>query len=208
MAGAFALLLLGSIAAADKAPERKVHGTTITSKHDPAVKIRLPKAAHYIGGDRWDLYGVADAEIHVFVEATGKRIQRMYWVQFEAYLPDNTHSYDYPFTEKLTHGGREFDVSANFGLTNNTPRAGSDGERMRALVKQAGFEIPPERMSVRLVHLVDDAKRKELMIIYAEDLAMSGTTVEELGKPENKAKWEGLKAALIERAKERIKLTF
>ena len=207
LAISLALALL-SPAAAGKDPERKVQGTTLTSTSEPALQITLPKGAHYLGAARWNLYDVADCELHVFVEADAqKRVQRLYWVQFEAYLPDNTHSYDYPFTEKLTHAGREFDVSASSGPTNKPPKPGSDWERVRALIDQAGYHLGAEQMNVRLVDLLDDAKRQELMFIYAEDLAPTGTTVEELKKPESKAKWEAMKSALIQRATGKIQLS-
>src|ERR1044072_1762492 len=107
LAGSLALMLFSTAtAAADKPLERTVKGTTITSTHDPAIKIRLPKTAQYVGGARWDLYDCGDAELHVFVEADEhKRVQRLYWVQFEHYLPNNTYTYDYPFTETTTHAG-------------------------------------------------------------------------------------------------------
>ena len=39
----------------------------------------------------------------MFVEADAqKKIQRLYWVQFEAFLPDNERVYKYPFIEKTT----------------------------------------------------------------------------------------------------------
>lgn len=206
-AAAAACLLFGTAAGADKAPERTVQGTTITSKSDPAIKITLPASAQYLGADRWDLYNVADAEVHVFVEADAqKKLQRLYWVQFEAYLPDNTHSYDYPFKEKLTHGGLEFDVTPNFRPTSGPTRPGSDREHVLAMVAKAGYQLPAETMSVRLVHLLDESKRKELMFIYAEDLAASGFTNEQLTTPEGQAKWAEIKKGLIERALERIKL--
>ena len=61
-------------------------------------------------------------------------------------------------------------------------------------------------MNVRLVDLLDDAKRQELMFIYAEELAPTGSTVEELKRPEAKAKWDALKSTLIERATQKIQL--
>lgn len=193
--------------AGEKTPERKVEGTTITSRHDPAIRITLPAAAQYVGAHRWDLYNVADAEVHVFVEADArKRVQRLYWVQFEAYLPDNTHSYDYPFKEQLTHADLLFDVNASFGPTNRPSKPGSDREQVMALLTKAGYQIGAESMNLRLVHLPDAAKRTELMFIYAEDLAASGFTAEELRKPENEAQWRELKAGLIARALERIQL--
>src|SRR3954468_15515081 len=86
------LMFVAAAAAAEKSPERSVHGSTLTSSHDPAVEIRLPRAAKYVGAARWDLYGICDAELHVFVEADAhQQVQRLYWIQFEGYLPDNRH---------------------------------------------------------------------------------------------------------------------
>lgn len=193
--------------AADKLPERTVQGTTISSKSDPAVRIKLPATAQYVGADRWDLYNVADAEIQVFVEADAqKKVQRLYWVQFEAYLPDNTHSYDYPFKETLTHGGLTFDVTTNFRRTSGPTRPGSDRERVLKQLERAGYQLPEESMSLRLVHLLDEAKRKELMFIYAEDLSTTGFTTEQLKTPEGEAKWQEIRKGLIERARERIQI--
>jgi hypothetical protein len=206
--GTMALLVFATAAAAaDKSPERHVHGSTITSSHDPAVEIRLPRSAKYVGAARWDLYGICDAELHVFVEADPHRqVQRLYWIQFEGYLPDNHHQYAYPFTETTVHGGQVFDVNASFGPTNKPSRAGSDRERVLALIEQAGYHLPPEQVNVRLVNMLDDLRRKELMFIYLEDAALSGMTLEQLDGPDGKARWETLKAGLIERAKQRIKL--
>ena len=193
--------------AAEKIPERVVTGHTLTSARDPAVRIDLPKSVQYVGNSRWDLYAVADAELHVFVEADPQKVvQRLYWIQFEAYLPSNTHSYNYKFAEKLTHGGLEFDVRARFGATSNPPKPGSDLEHVMTLLEKGGFRAPAEMMNVRLVHLPDADKRKELMIIYAEDLAPTGSKEADLLAPGGEARWLELKPGLIERALENIRV--
>jgi len=207
-AGSLALSLSG-IAAAEKPVERRVAGTTITSERDPAVEIRLPGNAKYAGAARWDLYGCCDAELHLFIEPdSNKRVQRLYWVQFESYLPNNNYTYDYPFAEETQLAGRRFDLNFRFDRTDQPAKPGSDFERVRMLVTQAGYHLAPETMQVRLVHLLDDGRRKELMFIYAEDLSATGATVEELSKPESQAKWEKLKADLLARAQERIRPKF
>jgi len=43
------------------------------------------------------------------------------------------------------------------------------------MIHNKGFTVPSGMMYVRLVHLLDDQKRKELMIIYGEDLAATGS---------------------------------
>ena len=60
-------------------------------------------------------------------------------------------------------------------------------------------------MYLRLVHLLDNEKRRELMIIYGEDLAPTGFTAAELsegGKAHDR--WPGIADALLDRAERRI----
>lgn len=58
------------------------------------------------------LYGIADCELHAFVESDNQQnVQRLYWVQFEGYLPSKPelhHAYDSP--RHLTIGGMDFYV--------------------------------------------------------------------------------------------------
>lgn len=206
-ASLLAWFAFGSAVAADKIPERVAKGNTITSARDPAVRIELPQSVQYVGNSRWDLKDVADAELHVFVEADEQKlVRRLYWIQFEAYLPSNTHTYKYKFEEKLTHAGLEFDVRARFGPTNEPPKPGSDLEHVMALLAKGGFRAPAEMMNVRLVYLPDEDRRKELMLIYAEDLAPTGSTFAELSVPAGEARWLELKPGLIKRALENIKI--
>jgi hypothetical protein len=60
-------------------------------------------------------------------------------------------------------------------------------------------------MSVRLVHLLDPLKRKELMFIYSEDVASTGHTASEL-RSQGPAhdQWPRIEEDLIERAEKSI----
>jgi hypothetical protein len=99
-----------SLTVTAQAPERRVENNVIVSDRDPTVRIELPKSVRYVGADRWDLYDIADCELHAFVEADAqKNVQRLYWVQFEGYLPtkpDVHHQYDSP--RHATIGGLDF----------------------------------------------------------------------------------------------------
>jgi hypothetical protein len=202
-----ALFLLPNPAGA-ASPERVVKGSRLISKADPAIVIKLPREAKYVGADRWDLYDIADAELHVFVEADrDKNVKTMYWIQFEGYLPSNTHIYNYTKDEAVKFAGRDFWQRARFGPTSGPPRAGSDLEHVRALLAQAGYKTPAETMNVRLVQVLDEARRKELMFIYAEDLAPTGYTSAQLMDGEQtRPEWEPIKQKLLERARKRIRI--
>jgi len=189
------------------APERKVTGSSITSERDPKVKVEFPSAAKYVGASRWDLYDIADCELHAFVEADPQmRVQRLYWIQFEGYLPskpDMAHTYDSP--RHATIGGMDFYVDTWVRSKDAEVRPGSDREHIEALVREKGYTEPSGMMYVRLVHLLDPQKRKELMIIYGEDLAPTGFSAADLDeKGAHRDKWPEIERGLIERAQEKI----
>jgi hypothetical protein len=204
---AAALLLHAFLAAQNRPPERIVQANIITSQRNPTLRIGLPKSVQYVGADRWVLYGIADCELHAFVEADGdKNLQRLYWVQFEGYVPtrpESKHKYDSPRIAKL--GGMNFYVDTWVRPKNEATEPGSDLEHINALIRAKGYKFPAGMMSVRLVHLLDEQKRKELMIIYSEDMAPSGFTAAEL-LPGGKAygQWPAIEKGLIERAEKTL----
>ena len=168
----FGVIVLGCafLSAQTAGPERKVEGNVVTSERDPKVRIRLPESAQYAGSDRFVLYDMADCELHAFVDADEhKNVRRLYWVQFEGYVPTRPelqHTYDSPRHAKL--GGMDFFVDTWVRARDEPTRQGSDLQHIVNLVRGKGYYMPDGMMYVRLVYLFHQ-KRKELMIIYAED---------------------------------------
>jgi hypothetical protein len=196
-------------ASQNQAPERRVEGNTITSEHDPKLRIRLPESVRYVGADRWVLCGIADCELHAFVKVDEqKNVQEFYWVQIEQYIPTRPelhHTYDSP--RHATIGGLDFYVDTWPRSNGEKTESGSDREHIDALIRAKGYKIPADMMYVRPVHLLDAEKRKELMIIYGEDLASTGFNAADLregGKASGQ--WPVLEKGLIERAKAKIAL--
>jgi hypothetical protein len=201
------VLFCGLLAAQTKRPERKVEGNVITSERDPTVRIQLPKSVEYAGADRWVLYGIADCELHAFVDADGqKNVRRLYWVQFEGYLPTKPelkHRYDSPQHAKI--GDMDFYLDTWVRANDAEIQPGSDREHIEALIRAKGYKMPAGMMYARLVHLLDEQKRKELMIIYGEDVASTGLTAAELhegGKAYDQ--WPTIEKGLVERAEKKI----
>jgi len=202
------LVTLGLLAAAQAAaPERSVTGHSLSSPHDPKVGIELPASATYVGADRWILKAYADdVELHAFVDAdAAKQVQRLYWVQFEAYLPSRPelkHTYDSPRHASL--GGMDFFVDSWVESTGSKDDPDSDDAHLKALLKAKGYTLPAFMMRVRFVHLMDGA-RKELMFIYSEP-APTGLTAADL-KQGGKAygQWAELDRGLIERGRKSIR---
>jgi hypothetical protein len=189
-------------------PQAIVSGHTVAHKA-AGLTIKVPASATYVGAERFDLYGVADAEIQVFAEADkDKRLTRLYWIQFESYWPDHPNNhYDYTGDRREQHWGNTVWVNSGPGSTTTPPRPGGDRAHVQAMLEKAGYKAPPEMMNVRMIQLLDDPKgtghgRRELMFIYAEDLAKTGKTLAELtdAKGENNAAWEPLDQPLVQRA--------
>ena len=204
---AFALSLALSVGAQSMGPEREIKGNVITSSRDPRVQIELPRSAAYVGADRFILYDVADCELHAWADADPqKNVQRLYWVQFEGYIPakpDLAHTYDSP--RHMAIGGLDFYVDTWVRPDNAPTQQGSDRQHIEALLRLKGFTMPAGMMYVRLVHLLDRQKRKELMIIYGEDLAPTGFSASELGENgKNFARWPGIEKGLIDRAQKSV----
>ena len=193
-------------------PQRRVQGNTITSTSDPAVRIELLNSPvyvgpAYVGSNRWILYGMANCELHAFVQAdTRKKVQRLYWIQFESYLPTRPelhHTYDSPRHTQI--GGLDFYVDTWVELTSGHIKPDSDVEHIHTLLETHGYKLPSAMMSVRLVHLLDEEKRKELMFIYSEDVASTGHTASELGSGgPAQDQWPKIEQGLVERAKKSI----
>lgn len=191
------------------APDRTVKGTTVTSTHDPAIRIQFPATAQYVGVARWPLYDLADCELHVFVDADAQHnVTHLYWVQFEGYLPtkpDAHHTYDSP--RHLQLGGLDFYVDTWPRSADEQSRSGSDREHVETLIRDHGYHMPPGMAYLRLVHLLDPEKRKELMIIYGHALPpnLTAADLKEGGKAHDQ--WPSFETGLIEQAMQKIQIS-
>jgi hypothetical protein len=193
--------------------ERVLLHNTVISRRDPAVEIKLPAFVHFVGTDRFLLsapeIGNFDAcELYAFVDSNqGRHVRKFYWIQFEGYLPEHPYlHYTYDSPRHATLGGFDFYVDMELSSPTKPPMPGSDGAHFRSLLASNGYRRD-DMMAVRLVHLVDTMKRKELTIIYGESLAPTGYTAAQLaeGGAEH-AKWAAIADGLVKRAKQSIRI--
>jgi hypothetical protein len=189
---------------------RSVKGQVLTSPEMPAVRMEFDKGFKYVGSHSFILYDVAHAEQHFFIDADKDgRIKRMYWAQFEGYLPSNTHTYRYKANKTANIGGLEFVTDAYArNIKGNPGRPDSDGARARAFLEGKGYRMASDDvLSQRLVHLADEAKRNELMIIYMEDLSGMGLTAADIAEGGRAAaRWDEISNGLLERAVKGMKI--
>ena len=147
-----------------------------------------------------------DIELHAFVDADrARQVRRLYWVQFEAYLPSRPElKHRYTSRRHVTLGGMDFFLDT-WLERDSAEEPDSDGAHLDTLLRSAGYRLPKSRISVRLVHLMDDSRR-ELMYIYSEDTLATGFSADDLAKGGGAhVQWSGIEAAVIARAQRSIK---
>lgn len=196
-----ACVLLLAVLTGQLQAQRTVEGNRITSSALPKGTLEVAPGMVYAGTQQFELYGVANAEQHFFVELDGTRIKRLLWIQYEGYHASNNNTYNYR-DDTVTHSGQSWHrrVSAvQIPATESRPE--SDGARVRSFLTAKGWRLGPEVVMERLVWLLDTPPRNELMLIYMEDLADQGLSAADVapGGPA-RARWPEILEAFHRRA--------
>lgn len=183
---------------------RRVVGNTLVSDHDPAGRLRFSSEFRYLGGQKFILYGVADTEQYFFVETTPDDVLKsVYWIQYEAYLPRRGGRYHYDDSPlRVTLGGLEFftDTEAFHFDPDRKRKRGTDGSMAREYLARHGYRYPDEVLYARLVYLPDESRRKELMVIFMDDLESYGVTAADLGEGGSQSdRWKEIERAHLDR---------
>lgn len=194
--------------------QASISQNTVTSSDFPEGTIDVDTSFVFVGSDAFILYGLATCEIHVFVDADSSgNVERMYWIQYESYLPGLfPRRYDYsdePY--RVSYDGREFFEGVNFY---NVPddrsswREGSDIGHVFDLLQRNGYSMEVDVMRVRQVLLNEDRKR-ELMIMYLEDLETHGLSLTSFGEEGASSDlWIQASTDLRERARSGLTIRF
>lgn len=183
--------------------QRTGEATILRSEKLPVIAIQVDSQFKYAGSTSFILYEIAHAEQHHFVVADAeRRVVRRLWFQFEGYLDDNNHTYDYSDMESITLNGFTF-LHNTYPLNVeevNEARPTSDSAHAAVFLQEKGYLLTGDIMSHRMVWL-DTERRNELMIIYSEVLDPTGYHLFDPaeGGPAA-AEWGALSRALRERS--------
>ncbi|MDX1430615.1 MAG: hypothetical protein R3282_10015, partial [Rhodothermales bacterium] len=89
-------------------PDRTVENNVLNSTALPEIRVRVANEFSYLGSFDFVLKGIAYGERHIFADTADAKVQRLFIFQFEGFLPDNEHTYNYDFTHAETIGGHRF----------------------------------------------------------------------------------------------------
>jgi hypothetical protein len=186
-----------------KSQQRTVQSNLLRSSELPSVEIQIEPEFTYLGSTSFILYNVAYAEQHHFIVPNAEnRVLRRLWFQFEGYLDDNNHRYNYSGMDTLRL--RDFTFLQNVYPMNvdevQRERPDSDSAHAVEFLKEKGYVLHGDIMSHRMVWLDADL-RNELMIIYSEVLEPTGYRAEDLAEGSPAAsEWSELSRVLQERS--------
>ena len=158
----------------DTSAVRQIKGRTILSEQFPKARLSIRRGFRFIGTQKVNLHGNAEAEQYVFVRSGRDHIvEQFYLIQFEHFLPTNHLTYDYASMATTQIGDFQFnyDVKSlrNLGALLKEDQ-GSDGQAMEQLLAKQHLVFPANTALVRMFHLPSADHRTELMIIYGEAL--------------------------------------
>ena len=180
-----------------------VKGNLLTPAAGSGFSIEIAEGFRYVGGQRFVLKQVADAEQHVFVEAGADgRVQRMVWVQFESFLPSNTHRYNYKLPDQVRLGDIDFISDAMVFRLYESDDPESDHSAMTRLLEARKLKLAGPTARRRMFRLSQPDRRRELMIIYAEAVKLEPAEIPDTGAPDER--WPEIARSLREGAQRSI----
>jgi hypothetical protein len=189
--------------------QRTGQDTLLRSDQLPAIEIQIDPEFRYAGSTSFILYEVAHVEQHHFVVSEAeRRVVRQLWFQFEGYLDDNNHTYDYSSLDTFHLNGFTF-------LHNTYPinieqvheaRPTSDYAHVINFLREKGYQLTGDMMAHRMFWLDADL-RNELMIIYWEARDVTGYHLSDVAEGgQAAAEWAALSQALQERSRTSFKI--
>ncbi len=172
----------------DTAANRYVKGNTVFSDSEPEIAIQVDDAFAYAGRQSFILFSNSNVTQFYFVKDKGKKVNALITIQFEGYLPEINQVYNYKIKDSVMLDGAGYLYSTVYNqppkVLNDTIQ--SDVWHRFSFLNARGYGLPDEVIGYRFVKLIDETKRKEMLIIYNEDVKNTGRTSEELEKDQEK----------------------
>ncbi|HEX9960068.1 MAG TPA: nuclear transport factor 2 family protein [Pyrinomonadaceae bacterium] len=159
---------------------RSVNKNKIVSLENPTVSIEVDEQLRNVGILNFVLKNVAQVERYVYARHDeGKRIQRLFIAQFEAFLPGVKGAYTFQVVTPTRLGN--FDYQTDIGVYNFAERIaanpGAEPEVTKALFDRNGLQVEDDYLVARYARITDAVdKRHELILFYFENLRDMGFT--------------------------------
>ena len=210
------------IVARTEKTSRYVEGNRLISPALPEIEIEVADEFKYVGTFYFELKANSEntpaalkGKVHavgdryVFAKAdTNKKVEKLFIVQCEGFLPHIENHYRYNFSEAETLGNNKYRHNTWFydsaRLARDHPE--DEGALTRAFLEEQGYALEEHFMMSRWVGLASEDKKHEILIYYLEMLkSTTGHTLQEYEQLD-KVVAEEIRTALIERSRKSFKI--
>ena len=160
-------------------PERSVKDNVLYSAALPEISIKVSDEFEYLGKFDFILKNIAYGERYVFADINENKVERLFIFQFEGFLPDNNHTYNYNFSNAEVMQGHRFRQNtwaySNEQSAQSAP--GGEGALTAAFLKEKGLSLEDELMMSRFLTVPDVERRNELILFYLENASPTGHAI-------------------------------
>ena len=203
---------------AEYTPDRYVEDNRLISKILPEIEIQVADEFKYIGTFDFvlkarseeappELQGkpIAAGDRYVFAKAdVNQKIEKLFIVQLEGFLPEIDYTYNYNFSAADSIGNNRYRQNTWFynsaQLAIENPE--NEGALTRNFLTAKGYTLEDEFMMSRWVGLASEDRKNEIIMYYLEMLkGRTGHTLEEY-EALNKEEAGAIRNALVARSEE------
>ena len=155
---------------------RTVEQNIFVSTHMPALSMKVDNVFTYAGSLQFVLSQTVQVEQFLFVDASEGKVKRLFEVQIEGHLPGNDLKYEYPIADVTALGSHEYACDAAFQDLRSMIEASPDSDFARAdgFLVDEGYSMADYVIRVRLVRVIGETRRNEILFLYFEDASYSG----------------------------------
>ena len=198
-----------------KAPSRYVENNVLTSDTLPNIKIRVANEFDYVGSFYFEIIAASEEyadSIQGHAVAAGdfvksdeeKKIEKLFIVQLEGFLPAYGFTYNYNFDSAEQIGNNKYRFNTWF--YNSKQQAldnpNNEGAKTRAFLEDKGYTMEDEFMMSRFVGLASQDRKNEIILFYTEMLkGTTGYSLEEYENTVSKEEQQKIEEAFVERSR-------
>lgn len=161
---------------AQKLIDIEIIGRQINILGSLSLKLQVAKNFDYIGNQEIIIYDSAKVFHYVFANSyTNKEqerhISKLFFLQYEYFLPSIKKSYKYDSMDILELGGILWHRD-NFidRTTHDDWEPNSDVYQLITFIEKKDYIFPPKVFTNRLVTMLNEEKNQELLILYLEKI--------------------------------------
>ncbi len=164
----------------------RVEGNTFISPENPKLRIVVDKKLAYLGSAPFVIDKMAAGDRFIFVRATAdKRVQQMFIIQQEGFLPWSDDTYKYPITNPVKLGSASYRHSVTIEDNDAAVREGpgKEADITKRLLESQGYKLNSALVMSRFARPADEAHKHEIILFCFEDLSEYGHALADF--PEN-----------------------